>query len=463
MINYLLVLILSGFISFEDFLLKWLPGYDYLRYFSEIFIYMAFFCCLLQKIRYRNKLIKTPLDTPIIIFFEVIIISILFNQVLTFGALIKVKAIIRYIFLYYLIVNLNLNQDRVKKIINIILGAGIIQVLFGIVQKLSAGRLNDFLSPPQTQVEILGVKKNFVLFTTGREPGSIYGAAGDTITYAVFLNIILIIILTKLYFHLKSSEGNNRQKNLLYFGFILAIFVCLIFSYSRAAVISASIAFLFYCQLYLGRKKTLGLSLIGLGFIVMLILAASLLRDIDFGDFFVRFRNPIQNLTVLFNPKFLFEQSQVQRLGVFLEVSPIILKNKLLFGYGPDNNLTVQSINADSAQILTYDWLPDYIIDAYWVGLLAYFGVIGLIVFIWLLWSIYHNASIIYKRSKVQITEELALIVMNLIINTVILTFFNNVVEFRIYSFYLWLFPALMFNLYYQELNQSRSKDENLL
>jgi hypothetical protein len=61
----------------------------------------------------------------------------------------------------------------------------------------------------------------------------------------------------------------------------------------------------------------------------------------------------------------------------------------------------------------------------------------------------------IYKFSNQQITKEISLAVRYIVISTSFLLFLNRAIEFRIYGFYFWLLPGLMFSLYIQEKNNS--------
>ncbi len=461
---YLFVVILSAFMSFEDFILKWLPGYGYLRYVSELSLYLVFFFVIFKKIKNKEKLFRTPLDGTLIVFCEVAVLSIFLNQAFSISSIIKIKALIRYFFLYYLVVNIDLTHKKVNKLIIVIIGAGIIQLLSGIIQKLSGGALNNIFAPPISQTEILGLQKHFALFTLGREPGSIYGLAGDTITYAVFMLIILSITFSKLFFELKATHKNNNLSLWFSLVFIFLTNVVIVFTFSRAAGIAAVMILCIYARWLTGDRKFLQVVCLFLGITFLLITISpalmSLFEGINLGDFATKNLRFLQNLTILFNKAFVLEHSKVQRLGVLLDVTPIILANKPWFGYGPDNQQTVASITADAGQFLTYEWLPDYIIDAYWVGLLAYFGIVGVVVILWLFWRLYNSANIIYKTSTYQTTKKLALVVMCLVIVTLFFTFFNNVLEFRIYSFYLWLLPGLMFNLYRKEHGTEQLSDQ---
>lgn len=461
---YLFVVILSAFMSFEDFILKWLPGYGYLRYVSELSLYLVFFVVIFKKIKNKEKLFRTPLDGPLIVFCEVAVLSIFLNQAFSISSIIKIKALIRYFFLYYLVVNIDLTHKKVNKLITVIIGAGIIQLLSGIIQKLSGGTLNELFAPPISQTEILGLQKHFALFTLGREPGSIYGLAGDTITYGVFMLIILSITFSKLFFELKATHKNNNLSLWFSLVFIFLTNVVIVFTFSRAAGIAAVMILCIYARWLTGDRKFLQVICIFLGITFFLITISPalmlLFEGINLGDFATKNLRFLQNLTILFNKAFVLEHSKVQRLGVLLDVTPIILANKPWFGYGPDNQQTVAAIIADAGQFLTYEWLPDYIIDAYWVGLLAYFGIVGVVVILWLFWQLYNSANIIYKTSTYQTTKKLALVVMCLVIVTLFFTFFNNVLEFRIYSFYLWLLPGLMFNLYRKEQGIEQLSDQ---
>jgi hypothetical protein len=83
--------------------------------------------------------------------------------------------------------------------------------------------------------------------------------------------------------------------------------------------------------------------------------------------------------------------------------------------------------------------------------MLAYCGLVGVGALLFLLYRLYSSAWKVYKRAYDSRTREIAFIVICTSGIAPFLLFFYRTLRFRIYSFYFWLLPALMFTLYAQE------------
>ena len=108
------------------------------------------------------------------------------NDAGRFATIVTIRPVIRYVVLFYLVVNVNITLEQAGKILRYCIYAGAGQVLIGMLQYATRGALNGILQPRASDTDIGGVTKNFVVLQ-GREIGSIYGAAGDTILLGLFL------------------------------------------------------------------------------------------------------------------------------------------------------------------------------------------------------------------------------------------------------------------------------------
>jgi hypothetical protein len=134
--------------------------------------------------------------------------------------------------------------------------------------------------------------------------------------------------------------------------------------------------------------------------------------------------------------------------------APTVIFNKPFLGYGADQISAIDRLNASKISFLTKVWTTEGFKDVYWVAILVFYGLSGLISMVWMFWRLYYCSRMIYKVSNEQITKEISLSVNYIIIVTSFLLFFNRTIEFRIYGFYFWFLSGLMFSLYLQEKNQ---------
>jgi hypothetical protein len=464
--GYYLLVFLAGFISFEDFILKWLPGPDSIyfasRFLSEIAIYVALGLVIAKKILNGIPLQRTPLDIPIFFFIAIAILSMVVNGIDVFDALVGFRPICRYFFLFYLIVNLHFTPSQVSKINLTIIGAGVIQAMVGILQFISRGKLDKFLEPRQTETDIGGVQKHFALLVGNREESSIFAATSDTIFFGIFMIIVSLVILNKiddlirdykvLRRKTKSSETfrqlHSTQRQILLMSLIqLLLFIAVPLTFTRSLVIVEFLILAFWISKYLARK----IILLILGNMLLLLLVILIIFPPQFPAP-QREENFMANFTEIFTIEYLQANLEVQRLSVLLYTIPTVIINKPILGYGPHRETTVEALNNPKNYFFRKELAAQTFKDTYWIYILANYGLAGILAMIWLFYRLYRSSQIIYLNSPKNISKNLALTVKYLVIIFSCLLFLDSHFEFRIPSFYFWLLAGLMFSSNYEYL-----------
>jgi len=435
---------LTGYVAFEEFVLKFLPvsdaTYSYLRFLGEMLIYVAFVRLVIHKLYRGIPFVKTAIDLPIIGFYSVVLVSMLVNRSPLIGSLYNIRPFARYILLFYLVANSALSERRITTLLRIILGVGIFQLAAGVIQWGGGSAAFDFFLPRESTLSIGGFTKEYRLLELGREIGSVYGTLGDTVIYGVFMILVLVIYL-------------SRVKRLAYLN-LLGVFVLLLFiarSYSRAATFSAVLACVVWYFFQYGWKKSLRLSLAAA-------LAFSILLAVV-NPFNLEYINPrkakvglVGNLTGVFSGSYV-RVAQKQRLGALMGNVPTVLANKPILGYGADQNSTIEKLNMSKRSFLLKVLSKKGFKDVYWVAILCFYGVLGLGMFFLIFYRLFTAALNLYKRAEVgrvlnpekRYTREIAMVMLCLVTVTVFLLFFNRTLEFRGYGFYFWLCAGLMF------------------
>ena len=431
-----IIYFLTGYVAFEEFVLKFLPFsdaiYSYLRFFGEMLIYAAFGRMFIHKLHRGIPFVKTPLDLPIVGFYSVVLLSMLLNRSPLIGSLYNIRPFARYIVLFYLIANSPLSERRIATLLRIILGVGIFQLTAGIIQWIGGPAAFDFFLPRESTLEVGGFTKEYRLLELGREIGSIYGTLGDTVIYGVFMIIVLIVYLSRV--------RRLEYLNLLGVG-VLFFFIAR--SYSRAATFSAILACVAWYYFQYGWKKTLRLSLaVAISFSILLAIV---------NPFNLEYVNPRKarvgiagNITGVFSGDYV-RVAQKQRLGALIGNVPTVLANKPVLGYGADQNTTIERLNMSQRSFLLKVLSKNGFKDVYWVAILCFYGVLGLVLFALIFYRLFTAALRLYRRAVHRYTKEIAMVMLCLVVVTVFLLFFNRTLEFRGYGFYFWLCAGLMF------------------
>ena len=443
-----MIYFLTGYIAFEEFILKFLPVsdtlYSYLRFLGEILIYVAFGKLVIHKLYRGIPFVKTAIDLPVIGFYSVVLLSILVNNSPLMGSLYNVRPLARYIVLFYLVVNSSLSDRKIETFLRIILGIGIFQLTAGLIQWIGGPAAFDFFLPRESTLSIGGFTKEYRLLEVGREIGSIYGTLGDTVIYGVFMILVLIVYLSRI----RRLEYLNLLGAAVLFFFIAR-------SYSRAATFSALLAGGAWYYFHYGWKKTLQLA--GVTVVVFgLLLAVA-------NPFNLEYINPrkarvglVGNVTGVFSGDYV-RIAQKQRLGALIGNVPTVLVNKPILGYGADQNTTIERLNMSQRSFLLKVLSKEGFKDVYWVAILCFYGILGLGFFAMIFYKLFRYALNLYQRSvrtsslveqtpsTSRLTQQVAIIMLCLVAVTVFLLFFNRTLEFRGYGFYFWLCAGLMF------------------
>ena len=443
-----MIYFLTGYVAFEEFVLKFLPVsdtvYSYLRFLGEMLIYIAFGKLVIHKLYKGIPFVKTAIDLPVIGFYSVVLLSILVNGSPLMGSLYNIRPMARYIVLFYLIANSSLSDRKITTFLRIILGIGIFQLAAGLIQWVGGPAAFDFFLPRPSTIGIAGFTKEYRLLEIGREIGSIYGTLGDTVIYGIFMILVLIVYLSRV----RQLEYLNLLGAAILFFFIAR-------SYSRAATFSALLAGGAWYYFHYGWKKTLRLGL------AMALTFGLLLAVVN--PFNLEYINPrkarvglVGNVTGVFSGSYV-RIAQKQRLGALIGNVPTVLVNKPLLGYGADQNTTIEKLNVSKRSFLLKVLSKSGFKDVYWVAILCFYGLLGLGFFALIFYQLFRAAFNLYKRSvstssvistgvsASRLTQQVAIIMLCLVAVTVFLLFFNRTLEYRGYGFYFWLCAGLMF------------------
>lgn len=236
---YWVLIFLIVFTVTEALILKFIPGPEQLyataQLAGEALVYLMFGATLIKKFLSRKPFRKTFVDIPLAAFLLGAAVSIAINQAPPAASLLNVRSAIRYIALFYSVVNLSLSQRQVSQLIKTILAMGAAEILIGVVQLAGGARLYSFFAPLQSQ----GIR-TFAIATLGRELGSVFGSLGDTLYFGLFMLVILALYLNQI-----------KKINLRTLSVIAVIVVAIGFSYSRASFLLAILMIaVWYIQFY---------------------------------------------------------------------------------------------------------------------------------------------------------------------------------------------------------------------
>ena len=457
-----LIIFLALYVPFEVIILKYLPVsdrvYSLLRFLPEVMIYLLLIVNIIHSIYHRQWISRTPIDIPLLIFVLGAIISIVINAAPLSLSLIGMRPLLRYIALFYLVSNINIPQSKIKfLIIGLILVGGVQSVLTSYQHFAGIGKV---FMPRATDLEVEGVQSQFKLVQTGwgsgREQGAGIGTFGDSVLVALFLVFVAVISLS----FLLRMEIKVYLKRMILFGIFLISFVALFYTYSRASVLIGVIAVPIILFLEKRIKKLFFIGIMSLSLLAGILFLSS--NQSSSSDTYYnpkkKYTNPLDNITSIFSHKYVQNNMQHSRGWVMVEVGGQLIKSVNFFGYGPSGDESLgRMVKEDVTSNIPFQNLG-IINDVYWVAMLSYYGFVGLIFFLFILWNIFKAARQVHKNSSIPVYTMIGLSMMVIIILALPYTFIIRTFAFRPFAFYFWLFAGLV-AAEYRRIKSSPAKE----
>jgi hypothetical protein len=433
------ILFLVVYMPLESFIIKFTPGpeqvYLAAQLGSEALVYALFAVVLLKRILAGKPIRHTPIDFLLILFAAGAVLSILLNGASPWASLSNLRPMLRFVLLYYVVINLDFSEAQVNNLLWAILIGGAIQILLGVVQRLGGAPVKALFIPRASTLDLLGKSRNFVLLTSGRELGSVFGTLGDTLHFGIFISIVLIVYLSRI--------KNLTWVNLLV---ISALMGGVALSYARGVFFAALVIIViwyavFYRPVYIPILAGTGLALL----IVIggLVLYGSTAATEQYYNPRQTETTAARNLLSIFSQSYL-ERARNQRLGAVIFVPPVVLREKPVFGYGPDTLLAIEKLSETELPVV-YRALKESIFeDVYWVALLTYYGSFGLFTFIGIFLAVAVTAWKKHlDRAASPTSRALGRMAFLMVVNAVFILFFYRALEFRVFGFYLWFLAGI--------------------
>jgi len=427
---------------FEEFVLKWIPVpeifYSILRLGSEFVVYLLFLVVTSARITERGFLRRTPIDTLIILFVAGAIISAAYNGSSWSATVINLRTFLRYVFLFYTVVQLNYSERDVRRLLLAITVCALAQLVAGILQ--SAFGISQFWLPRQNTLEVAGFKMEFSVLNSGVEQGAVIGTWGHSVSMALFVLVALSIACACL-----AVGIGNGFRALSTAGFAVALVLLVLLSYSKGALLCALVAspFAYYIA---GRSGAVAKQALVVATIA--VVAASMITMVSWrapGYVIAKqtYIDPVSYVVIMFSDRFI-QNAQQGRLWLLNDVGGAVLGSGALIGFGPDQErATIQVAKvggAALAKVVNYEALK----DVYWVAILVFYGIFGVIIVLLLLWRAYRCCLAIARPCAIEIDRILAITVAMLAAFAVPLNLLVRAFEFRSFSFFIWLLFGVM-------------------
>jgi len=446
-----IILLLAAFVPFEVMILKYLPVsdtiYGYLRFAVEVLIYLIAGIVFGRYLFMKQKPAGTPVDKPMLIFIAYAVIITIVNNAPFIQSFIGLRALLRYVPLFYVITHIHFSSTSGKKIFDGLMIVAGIQCAIAIYQHYFG--ISQIWYPRASDLEIGGKQTGFKLLNTGFGGGREMGAGIGTFGDSVFLALFLVICFVVAFAALQRSEMISKKQRIWYSTILMLITVSLFFTYSRGSVLIALLSVPLIIYLAGGRKKLV----VYIGAAVILLVPVILFGVIDnntttssYINPKIKYTDPIANITTIFSSSYVDNTLQFSRGAVLTEIGGELISSMKLLGYSPAQDFALEKAATKLfGSNMPINNLP-IINDVYWVAFIIYYGLIGLAIYFFILYRIFTTSRYVIRHSPDPYFRMFAVAMAALTIIAIPYSLILRTFVFRSFGFYFWLLAGLVFS-----------------
>lgn len=450
-IPFWLVWAIAVYLPFEELILRWTPAPSsvilFLRFLHEFVLYFLWLKVFYKRLVRRDRLIKSSIELAFICFLLWAIILLIVHQASIFSGLNNLRTLIRYVAVYYIIVELDLSRKQINLLLKTILILGLIQGYLVALQYFAPASFNNLFVPRDVNLEAGGIaiQKGSEVAAGNLKSGAVNGTFANTANTSSFLLTCFIILVVWL---VQNSANSLLFKTLFN---LLVMYFAFFATYKRIALLLGfliPIIVLFFYGKKLWASKIIWLYLFGF-FILLFCSLFFLNMDTSIDGWAVRTGEDF-NLLGYFGQLFSSEYwDKGTRQWIIKTVFRGIFGTGNWFGLSPAPNEAIQNlaelVPPQKSLILERDFWFE---DVYWCAMLLYYGIPGVALFGYILQSLYQKAQWLINYCLDSQSRVVGIGFCTLIIISIFYGFVERIFEIKCFSFYLWLLAGVVVNVY---------------
>ncbi len=451
-ISFWIIYAIAIYLPFEEFVLRWTPapsiGILFLRFLHEFVLYYLCAKVFYKRIIRRERIIKSSIELALICFVFWALILLIVHQASIFSGVNNLRTLLRYISVYYIIIDLELSKKQVSLLLKTILILGLIQGYLVSVQYFAPAGFNNLFVPQNINLEVGGaaIQKSSEVSSGNLKTGAVNGTLANTANTSAFL-LIGFIILVVVTLQNTNTVSLVSPKILNFFVMYFAFFA----TYKRIALLFGLIIPIIVLFLYrqkLWASKVIWFYLLG-GFTLIFGSLFFLNVDTSIDGWAIRQGESIDLLGYfgqLFSAEY-WEKGTRQWILKTIFQGTIITGN--WFGLSPAPNDAVQNLieilpSKESIILERKFWFE----DVYWAAMLLYYGIPGVALFGYIFQRLYKTSQYLIDYCLEMQTRVLGIGFCTFTIITFFYGFVERIFEIKCFSFYLWLLAGLVVNVY---------------
>jgi hypothetical protein len=423
---------------FEDFWVNLLPIPEALktgiRFIPELIIYLIFWGVISDSLRRGKPWKSTPIDILVIAFFLSSLISIVLNHASLLASLANLRSIWRYLAIYYILVNSVITKSQINYLLNILKTITLIQAAIASIQLLIPGQIKFAMAAGNCEKALI---KN-----------ASCGTFVDSANLSSFLILGIVITITTAYLncdYLIPHLPDFLRICLLYLG---------LFASKKRAALLIALLLLILIFVYLKRQYKAGLVawFISALAITIVFIYPLLNLNLDIGQ--REIGEEVPDITsyffTIFSAEYWDHTLSASRGWIASQVCQISLESSSWFGFGPEREAVITNMGKwmTSGEVTKLERDIGVFDDPYWFGIMGYFGVVGLLIYWFILLRLYVVSRNLMKITAVSEYKSLAIIFCTIVIVAFVYSFVERIFKARDFSIYFWLLAGLVVNTY---------------
>lgn len=450
-IPFWIIYAIAIYLPFEEFVLRWTPAPAivilFLRFLHEFVLYYLWGKVFYKRIIRRDRLIKSSIELALIFFGLWAIFLLIIHQASIFGGLNNLRTLLRYVAVYYIIVDLKLSKKQVSLVLKTILILGLIQGYLVSVQYFAPSGFNNLFVPQDVNLELGGaaIQKSSEVSSGNLKTGAVNGTLANTANTSAFLltGFIVLVVIT-----LQNMNGLFSLSKITNF---LVMYFAFFATYKRIALLfglAIPILVLFLYRRKLWATKVIWLYLLG-GFTLIFCSLFFLNVDTSIDGWAIRQGESIDLLGYfgqLFSAEYWEKGTRQWILKTIFEGT---IGTGNWFGLSPAPNDAVHNLikilpSKENIILERKFWFE----DVYWASMLLYYGIPGVALFGYIFQRLYRIAQYLVDYCLEIQSRILGIGFCTFTIITIFYGFVERIFEIKCFSFYLWLLAGLVVNVY---------------
>ena len=463
-ISFWIVYAIAIYLPFEEFVLRWTPAPSiiilFLRFLHEFILYYLLVKVFYKRLLKQEPLIKSSIELALILFVFWAVLLLLVHQTSIFGGLNNLRTLLRYVAVYYIIVDLNLSKKQITLLLKTILILGLIQGYLVTIQYFAPESFNNLFIPRDINIDTgtIAIQKASQASAGTLKTGSVNGTFPNTSNTSSFLLTCFIILVVVT---LQNTTTSLLSPKILNF---LVMYFALFATYKRVAllfglIIPVLVLFLYRQKLW--ASKVIWFYLFS-GFSLIFLSLFFLNVDTSIDGWAIRHGEEIDILGYfgqLFSADYWEKGTRQWMLKTIFQG---IIGTGNWFGLSPAENEAIQNLAelVPRHKSLILERKPVFE-DVYWGAMLIYYGIPGVALFGYILQRLYKTSQWLIDHCLESQTRALGIAFCTLSIISIFYGFIERIFEIKCFSFYLWLLAGLVVNTYSRFLREFPQKKIN--